>query len=449
MKVTGAQSLIRSLEACDVEVMFGLPGGAILPAYDPIRESSVRHILVRHEQGAGHAAEGYAWATGKVGVCMATSGPGATNLVTALCDAYMDSVPLVAITGQVPSWAIGSDAFQEADTTGITMPVTKHNELVLDVDRIPGAVAEAFHIAASGRPGPVLVDVPKDILQATTEWAWPSTTDLPGYRPVTRPNGKRVREAAALLRAARRPVLYVGGGVTKAGAEAALRELAEASGAPVTTTLMARGAFPDSHPLALGMPGMHGNYAAVAALQEADLLVALGARFDDRVTGNLATFAPKARIIHADIDPAEIGKNRVADVPIVGDVKLVIEELAAAYKAAVAAEGAADTEAWQGAWPSGSSASRSATTSRTAARSSPSTWSSGCRPSPAARRWWSPGSASTRCTPPSTSASTGPGPGSTPAGWARWASPCRRPWGPRSAGPTSWWWRSTATAASR
>jgi acetolactate synthase-1/2/3 large subunit len=218
VKLTGAQSLIRSLEASDVDVVFGLPGGAILPAYDPLRESSVRHILVRHEQGAGHAAEGYAWATGKVGVCMATSGPGATNLVTALCDAYMDSVPLVAITGQVPSWAIGSDAFQECDTTGITMPVTKHNELVLDADRIPGAVAEAFHIAASGRPGPVLVDVPKDILQASTEWAWPSTTDLPGYRPVTRPNGKRVREAAAMLRAARRPVLYVGGGVTKAGA---------------------------------------------------------------------------------------------------------------------------------------------------------------------------------------------------------------------------------------
>jgi acetolactate synthase-1/2/3 large subunit len=347
VKLSGAQSLIRSLEACDVEVVFGLPGGAILPAYDPLRESSVRHILVRHEQGAGHAAEGYAWATGKVGVCMATSGPGATNLVTALCDAYMDSVPLVAITGQVPSWAIGSDAFQEADTTGITMPVTKHNELVLDVDRIPGAIAEAFHVAAAGRPGPVLVDVPKDILQTTTEWAWPSTTDLPGYRPVTRPNGKRVREAAALLRQARRPVLYVGGGVTKAGAEAALRELAEAAGAPVTTTLMARGAFPDSHPLALGMPGMHGNYAAVAALQEADLLVALGARFDDRVTGSLAAFAPKARIVHADIDPAEIGKNRAADVPIVGDVKLVIEELAAAYRAAVTADGAGDTGAWQ------------------------------------------------------------------------------------------------------
>jgi acetolactate synthase-1/2/3 large subunit len=349
VKITGAQALIRSLEQCEVEVVFGLPGGAILPAYDPLRESSVRHVLVRHEQGAGHAAEGYAWATGKVGVCMATSGPGATNLVTALCDAYMDSVPLVAITGQVPSWAIGSDAFQECDTTGITIPVTKHNELVLDPDRIPGAVAEAFHVAATGRPGPVLVDVPKDVLQATTEWSWPATLDLPGYRPVTRPNGKRVREAAALLRAAQRPVLYVGGGVVKSGGHEALRELAEAAGAPVTTTLMARGAFPDSHPLALGMPGMHGNYAAVAALQEADLVVALAARFDDRVTGQLATFAPRATVIHADIDPAEIGKNRAADVPIVGDIRLVLEELAAAHRAAVTADGPGDTAAWRAA----------------------------------------------------------------------------------------------------
>jgi len=346
VKVTGAQALIRSLERCDVDVVFGLPGGAILPAYDPLRESSVRHILVRHEQGAGHAAEGYAWATGRVGVCMATSGPGATNLVTALCDAYMDSVPLVAITGQVPSGAIGSDAFQEADITGITLPVTKHNELVTNPARIPSAVAEAFYIASTGRPGPVLVDIPKDVLQATTEFAWPGSVDLPGYRPTVRPHAKRVREAAAMLREARQPVLYVGGGVIKAGAHEALRELAEAAQAPLTTTLMARGAFPDTHPLALGMPGMHGNYAAVAALQEADLIVALGARFDDRVTGNLATFAPRARIVHADIDPAEIGKNRVVDVPIVGDLKLVLEELVAAYRAAVAEAGPADTSGW-------------------------------------------------------------------------------------------------------
>jgi len=346
LKVTGAQALIRSLERCEVDVVFGLPGGAILPAYDPLRESSVRHVLVRHEQGAGHAAEGYAWATGKVGVCMATSGPGATNLVTALSDAYMDSVPLVAITGQVPRPVIGSDAFQECDTTGITLPVTKHNELVLEPERIPGAIAEAFHVASTGRPGPVLVDLPKDVLQASAEWSWPETLDLPGYRPTVKPHGKRVREAAALLRESRRPVLYVGGGVIKANADEVLRELAELAKAPVTTTLMARGAFPDTHALALGMPGMHGNYAAVAAMQEADLVVALGARFDDRVTGDLSAFAPNAKIVHADIDPAEIGKNRVADVPIVGDIRLVLEELVSAYRALLAEEAAADTAPW-------------------------------------------------------------------------------------------------------
>jgi acetolactate synthase-1/2/3 large subunit len=347
VKVTGAQALIRSLEHEGVEVVFGLPGGAILPAYDPVRDSSIRHILVRHEQGAGHAAEGYAWATGRVGVCMVTSGPGATNLVTALCDAHMDSVPLVAITGQVPSAAIGTDAFQEADTTGITLPVTKHNELVLDPARIPGAVAEAFHIARTGRPGPVLVDVPKDVLQASIEWSYPDAVDLPGYRPTVRPNAKRVREAAALLHAARRPVLYVGGGVIKADAAGPLRELAELAQAPVTTTLMARGAFPDDHPLSLGMPGMHGGYAAVAALQEADLLVALAARFDDRVTGKLDTFAPKARVIHADIDPAEIGKNRLADVPIVGDVRQTLQALVAAYQEVHAEQGPGDTAGWR------------------------------------------------------------------------------------------------------
>ncbi len=346
LKVTGAQALIRSLEQCGVKVVFGLPGGAILPAYDPLRESSVRHILVRHEQGAGHAAEGYAWATGEVGVCMATSGPGATNLVTALSDAYMDSVPMVAITGQVPKPVIGSDAFQECDTTGITLPVTKHNELVLGPERVAGAIAEAFYVARTGRPGPVLVDVPKDVLQATTEWSWPETLDLPGYRPTVKPHAKRVREAAALLRQARRPVLYVGGGVVKANAHEALLALAELAKAPVTTTLMARGVFSDNHPLALGMPGMHGNYAAVAALQEADLILALAARFDDRVTGDLKTFAPNAKIVHADVDPAEIGKNRAVDVPIVGDVRLVLEELVASYRAMAAEEEPADTSAW-------------------------------------------------------------------------------------------------------
>ena len=349
MELTGAQALVRSLEQQGVDVVFGLPGGAILPAYDPLRSSSLRHVLVRHEQGAGHAAEGYAWATGRTGVCIATSGPGATNLVTALADAYMDSVPIVAITGQVPSALIGSDAFQEADITGITLPVTKHNELVTRAERIPAAIAEAFHIASTGRPGPVLVDVPKDILQATMTWGtgtWPPAMELPGYRLPAGPDTAAVREAARLLRQARRPVLYVGGGVIKANAHAELLALAELAQAPVTTTLMARGAFPDPHPLALGMPGMHGCYTAVAALQEADLLVALGARFDDRVTGRLAEFAPNAKVVHADIDPAEIGKNRAPDVPIVGDVRATLAGLADALAAAIAEDGPPDTAAW-------------------------------------------------------------------------------------------------------
>ncbi|WP_086819724.1 acetolactate synthase large subunit [Allokutzneria sp. NRRL B-24872] len=333
MRVTGAQSLVRSLEAAGCEVVFGIPGGAILPAYDPLLDSTkVRHILVRHEQGAGHAATGYAQATGRVGVCMATSGPGATNLVTPLADAYMDSVPVVAITGQVARSAIGTDAFQEADICGITMPVTKHNILVTDPADIPRAVAEAFHIAATGRPGPVLVDVPKDVLQATTSFSWPPEMKLPGYRPTVRPHGKQVREAAKLIAAAQRPVLYVGGGVLKAQASAELLELAEFTGIPVVTTLMARGAFPDSHRLHLGMPGMHGTVAAVAAMQRSDLLITLGARFDDRVTGQLDSFAPEAKIVHADIDPAEISKNRRADVPIVGDCKEVIGELIEAVR---------------------------------------------------------------------------------------------------------------------
>ncbi len=301
---TGAQSLVRSLEAVGADVVFGIPGGAILPAYDPLFDSTaVRHVLVRHEQGAGHAAEGYAQATGRVGVCIATSGPGATNLVTPIADAYMDSVPIVAITGQVPSAAIGTDAFQEADICGITLPITKHNFLVKDAGDIPRTIAEAFHIALTGRPGPVLVDVPKDVLQATTSFSWPPALELPGYRPVLKPHGKQIREAARLMAEARRPVLYVGGGVLKAHAAAELRILAELTGLPVVTTLMARGAFPDSHRQHLGMPGMHGTVAAVSALQKADLLVALGARFDDRVTGKLSTFAPHALVVHADIDP--------------------------------------------------------------------------------------------------------------------------------------------------
>jgi acetolactate synthase I/II/III large subunit len=346
VEVTGAQALVRSLESQGVEIVFGLPGGAILPAYDPIRSSSLRHILVRHEQGAGHAAEGYAWATGRVGVCIATSGPGATNLVTALADAYMDSVPIVAITGQVPTAMIGTDAFQESDITGITGPITKHNELVTDPARIPAAIAEAFHIASTGRPGPVLVDLPKDILQAQTTWSWPPTMDLPGYKIPGAADKSLIEQAAGLIREAKRPVLYVGGGVIKSDSSAALRELAELTGAPVTTTLMARGAFPDSHPLALGMPGMHGTYAAVMALQECDLIVALGARFDDRVTGKLDAFAPKAKVVHADIDPAEIGKNRKPDVAIVGDLAEILPVFSAAMRAQIDASGPADTAEW-------------------------------------------------------------------------------------------------------
>ena len=332
-QITGAQSLVQSLETAGAEVVFGIPGGAILPAYDPLFDSKLRHILVRHEQGAGHAAEGYAASTGKVGVCMATSGPGATNLVTPIADAYMDSVPIVAITGQVTSSSIGTDAFQEADIRGITMPITKHNFLVTDPNQIPRTIAEAFHIASTGRPGPVLVDVSKDALQALTHFDWPTTLDLPGYRPVTRPHGKQVREAARLIASARRPVLYVGGGVIRARASAELRVLAELTGIPVVTTLMARGAFPDSHRQHLGMPGMHGTVAAVGALQKSDLIIALGARFDDRVTGQLSTFAPDAAVIHADIDPAEISKNRTADVPIVGDAREVIADLVVAVQA--------------------------------------------------------------------------------------------------------------------
>src|SRR5437763_5056524 len=344
--MTGAASLVRSLEALGVEVVFGIPGGAILPAYDPLFDSSVRHILVRHEQGAGHAATGYAQATGRVGVCMATSGPGATNLVTPIADAYMDSVGIVAITGQVPRGAIGTDAFQEADIAGITVPITKHNYLVQSGDELPRILAEAFHLAGTGRPGPVLVDIPKDVLQGAARFSWPPTLDLPGYRPTLHPHGKQIREAARLMVTARRPVLYVGGGVIKAGAAAALRQLAELTGIPVVTTLMARGAFPDSHPQHLGMPGMHGGVPGVYALQKADLIVALGARFDDRVTGKLSSFAPGATIVHADIDPAEIGKNRAADVPIVGDARYVIDDLVAAVAAEHAAGHRADLAGW-------------------------------------------------------------------------------------------------------
>ncbi len=346
-KITGAESLVRSLENVNVEVVFGIPGGAILPAYDPLMDSkSVRHILVRHEQGAGHAAEGYAAATGRVGVCMATSGPGATNLVTPIADAHMDSVPMVAITGQVPGPAIGTDAFQEADIRGITMPITKHNYLVRDPADIPRAIKEAFHLASTGRPGPVLVDITKDALQARSEFVWPDTIDLPGYKPTTKPHGRQIKEAARMIVEAKRPVLYVGGGVIRARASKELRQLAELTGIPVVTTLMARGAFPDSHTLHMGMPGMHGTVGAVGALQQSDLLITLGARFDDRVTGRLDSFAQKAKVIHIDIDPAEIGKNRIADIPIVADVREALIQLIPAVTAEFDAHNREDLTDW-------------------------------------------------------------------------------------------------------
>ena len=344
-EMTGATALVKSLEAAGVDVMFGLPGGAILPAYDPIFDSTIRHILVRHEQGAGHAATGYAQVTGKAGVCIATSGPGATNLVTPLMDASMDSVPLIAITGQVPSAAIGTDAFQEADIRGITMPFTKHNYLITDPDEIPRAIAEAFHIATTGRPGPVLVDIAKDALQKMTKYEWPKSINMAGYKPQVTPAPQAILDAAALITQSSKPVFYIGGGVIKADAHKELRQLVELLGAPVVTTFMARGAFPDSHPLHMGMPGMHGTVAAVTALQKADLLITLGARFDDRVTGKLSTFAVNAKILHADIDPAEIGKNRHADVAVIGDVRETIIALIPALKAALAKQ-TPDISAW-------------------------------------------------------------------------------------------------------
>lgn len=346
MKLTGAQALVKSLEMQNVEVVFGLPGGAILPVYDPILESPIRHILVRHEQGAGHMAQGYAHATGKPGVAMVTSGPGATNIVTPLADAMMDSIPMVVITGQVPLSVIGTDAFQECDTVGITMGVTKHNWLITSAQDIPRIVQEAFHVATTGRPGPVLIDLPKDIANATMEWEWPDKINLPGYKPTTYGHPKQIKDAAKLIAQSKKPVIYCGGGILKARAAQSLKEFAELVGAPVVTTLMARGAFPDDHELCLGMPGMHGNYTAITAMQESDLLITLGARFDDRVTGKLDGFAPDAKIIHVDVDPAELGKVRDPDVPIVGDCRLVIEELIKVCEKQFAKAQRADISEW-------------------------------------------------------------------------------------------------------
>ena len=350
--LTGAEALIRSLEMENVEIMFGLPGGCILPAYDPLLKSSIRHILVRHEQGAGHMAQGYAHVTGRPGVAMVTSGPAATNMVTPLCDAFMDSIPMVCITGQVSTTAIGTDAFQECDTVGITRSVTKHNELIMHPDDIPMAVRQAFHIATTGRPGPVLIDVPKDVLQNTMTWTWPTDEEviasLPGYKPITKGHPKMIKEAAKLILAAEKPLLYIGGGVLKARAADVVRELAELLQIPVVTTLMARGAFPDNHPLCLGMPGMHGNATAITAMQKSDLLINFGARFDDRVTGKVSTFAPDAKVIHVDIDPAEQGKVRKPDVPIVGDCRIVVEEILKSVQELLA-EGTKQTDivAWR------------------------------------------------------------------------------------------------------
>ncbi len=344
--LTGAQALIRALELEGVEVVFGIPGGAILPTYDFLLDSSIRHILARHEQGAGHMASGFAHATGRVGVVMATSGPGATNLITALQDAHMDSIPVVAITGQVATASIGNDAFQEAHTWGISMPCTKHNYLVASADEIPDVIREAFHLASTGRPGPVLVDIPKDVQAATMEWHRAGELDLPGYKPSTRGHPRQVKAAIDLIQEAEQPVLYAGGGIIRAGASDLLRRFAEAANLPVVTTLMARGAIPDSHPLALGMPGMHGNYTATTAMQQSDLLITIGARFDDRVTGNVEAFAPRAKVIHVDVDPAEIGKVRTADVPIVGDAAAVLGQLIEELRTRLGDDPAPAREAW-------------------------------------------------------------------------------------------------------
>ncbi|MEX2486112.1 MAG: biosynthetic-type acetolactate synthase large subunit [Nitriliruptoraceae bacterium] len=350
MEITGAQAVMKSLEALGVDTVFGYPGGAILPAYDPLIDADFTHVLVRHEQGAIHMAEGYAHATGRVGVCIVTSGPAATNLVTGLADAHMDSIPVLAITGQVATSAIGSDAFQEADVTGITMPITKHNELVSSADRIAGAIREAYHVAQSGRPGPVLVDIPKDVLNETVQWEWTDRVDLPGYRPTVRGHGKMIKEALELIASSSRPLIYAGGGIVRAGAHDELYDFATRLNIPVVTTLMGRGGFPDRHELAVGMPGMHGHYSAVTAMQQADLLITLGARFDDRVTGKLDAFAPHARIVQVDVDPAEIGKNRDVDVPVVGDLKVVLGQLLVAIdsKSTERAVGyAPDAAAWR------------------------------------------------------------------------------------------------------
>jgi acetolactate synthase-1/2/3 large subunit len=343
----GSDAILRSLEAEGVDVAFGIPGGAILPLYDAFaRGSDVRHVLARHEQGAGHMAEGYARASGRPGVAVATSGPGVTNLVTAIADAWMDSTPLVCITGQVRTNLIGTDAFQETDATGITLPIVKHSWLVQDVEELPHVLKAAFHVAQTGRSGPVLVDIAKDVQEAELDFEYPDAVDLPGWKPPATVHPKQVKEAAKALAAASRPVLYVGGGAINAGACSELLELAEAGGVPVIATLMAKGAFPESHPLCYGPPGMHGSKWANWGLNKADLIVAVGARFDDRVTGKLTAFAPGAKVVHLDVDPAEIGKLRRADIPVAGPLKPALARLTEELRGATA-PGHAGPVAWR------------------------------------------------------------------------------------------------------
>lgn len=345
-QITGAQAIIKTLECLGITDIFGLPGGAILPAFDPLYDSKLNHILVRHEQGAGHAAQGYALATGKVGCCIVTSGPGATNLVTPIADAMMDSVPMLCITGQVGAELIGTDAFQEADIVGITMPITKHSFLVTKPEDVPSVIAKAYHIATTGRPGPVLVDVTKTAQVGKLDFSWPVDTKINGYKIVDEPSQEAIDKAAMEMALAKRPVLYVGGGAVKAGAYDELKELADITGFPFSTTLTARGVLPDSHENNMGMTGMHGTVAAVGAMQKCDLLISLGARFDDRVTGSVKDFAPDAKVIHIDIDPAEISKIRFADVDVVADLKFALPKLVKAYEKAIKHYGKQDLSPW-------------------------------------------------------------------------------------------------------
>ena len=417
----GADALIAALERAGVDTVFGMPGGANLPLYDALLDSPIRHVLMRHEAAAGHAAEGYARATGRVGVAFATSGPGATNLVTPICDAHMDSVPTLFVTGQVRTALRGSNAFQEADVLGITAPIVKHSLSVERADDIAQAVTDALHLAIAGRPGPVLLDVPVDVASAPARDVAPHAPQLPGYRPRTKPNGRQIRIAAAAIAAARRPVLYAGGGVVHAGAAGELTALARLTGMPVTTTLMALGTFPASDRQWLGMLGMHGTCAANWAMDEADLIVAVGARFDDRVTGDLAEFAPRAKIVHIDVDPAEIGKN----VPVARADRRRRPPRARRHRGRVRRR----TGAARGA---GGSASTAGAPTRLPARPTPRRRSTRCRRSSAAKRSSPPTSASTRCGRPTGCGSTARAAGSPPAASARWASACRRRSAPRS-----------------